>query len=91
MTVALLLGCVLVHSASSAQKDEKPRDCFLTRAIASCIREIKRLCLFGDDVPFVEREVVLTIRIRRLARATTLQTDVFVRAAQAPAWRQALE
>ena len=44
-----------------------------------------------DGVPFVEREVVLTIRIRRLAGATTLQTDVFFRAAQACAWRQVSE
>jgi len=47
--------------------------------------------MYRDGVPFVEREVVLTIRIRRLAGATTLPTDVSFRAAQACAWRQVSE
>jgi cold shock protein len=44
----------------------------------------------GDGVPLLEREVVLTIRNRRLAGATTLQPDVSFRAAQACAWAQGI-
>jgi hypothetical protein len=64
---------------------------FPAPAFLACIWKCKRLCVYCDGVPFVEREVVLTIRTRRLAGATTLQTDVFLRAVQACAWRQALE
>ena len=73
------------------QKGGKRRDCSISQALLACIRPCKRLCVQRDGVPFVEREVVLTIRIRRLAGATTLQTDVSFRAAQACAWRQAAE
>jgi len=38
----------------------------------ACIRQCKRLHGCCDGVPFVERELVFTIRIRRLAGATTL-------------------
>jgi len=64
---------------------------FHAQAFLACIRQYKRLPVEGDGVPFVEREVVLTIRVRRLAGATTLQTDMFFRAAEACAWRQASE
>jgi CspA family cold shock protein len=66
------------------------RDCFVRlNAALTCIRRCKRLFTKSDGVPFVEREVVLTIRIRRLAGTANLPTDVSFRAAQACAWRQA--
>jgi hypothetical protein len=46
----------------------------------ACIRQRKRLHDCCDGVPFVERVVVLTIRIRRVAGATTLETDVEISA-----------
>jgi len=69
----------------------KSGDCSLCRVLLACIRRHESLCVMRDGVPFVERGVVLTIRTRRLAGATTLQTDVSFRAAQACAWRQASE
>jgi len=89
--IALRFGRVLIHSRADARKGKETARLFHTTAFLACIRERKRLSVWCDGVPFVEREVVLTIRIRRLAGATTLQTDVFFSAAQACAWRQALE
>jgi len=74
-----------------SQISETPGDCSLRRVFLACIRCCKRLCVDCDGVPRLEREVVLTIRTRRLAGATSLQTVVAFRAAQARAWRQATE
>ena len=81
--IALRFGRVLTHCWLAGQK--AANRAFVPSFLA-CIRCCKRLCLRCDGVPFVEREVVLTIRTRRLAGATTLQTDVFFRAVQACAW-----
>jgi hypothetical protein len=90
--VSALRFCrVLIHSRLGAPNARELGDCSPHSAFLACIWECKRLCVHCDGVPFVEREVVLTIRTRRLAGATTLQTDVFLRAVQACAWRQALE
>jgi hypothetical protein len=88
-STSLLLRLNSFKAARS--KGKELRDCSSHQALLACNQQCKRLCMSRDGVPFVEREVVLTIRIRRLAGATTLQTDVFFRAAQACAWRQVSE
>ena len=88
--IALRFGHVLIIPGGVEERQETGR-LFHPEAFLACNAQYKRLCVAGDGVPFVEREVVLTIRIRRLAGATTFQTDVSFRAAQACAWRQVSE
>jgi hypothetical protein len=88
--IALRFGRVLIHPNRVEERQETAR-LFHTATFLACIWQFESLCMYRDGVPFVEREVVLTIRIRRLAGATTLPTDVSFRAAQACAWRQVSE